>query len=209
MEYIKKQDDWMPGCAEPEKRMEKFFLLSIAPVLTGVKPAALVSFRHCCKEAWQRRSAELCRMTRLKVWKLDVEQETFSVLVYHPGRLKKQLQAAGAKKVLGRYGYPERSDLKTQLNCLRNRFSFCGFPHEIGVFLGYPPADVEGFIRHNGQYYLCCRYWKVYRNEQEAHSMFRSIDEARALAFRLIMAQIPISTALQVLILYQKRRKTL
>ena len=34
------------------------------------------------------------------------------------------------------------------------------FPHEIGLFLGYPPEDVEGFIQEpNGQKYT--GIWKV------------------------------------------------
>ena len=33
---------------------------------------------------------------------------------------------------------------------LRERFSSPEFPHEIGLFLGYPKKDVEGFVRTPG-----------------------------------------------------------
>ena len=36
------------------------------------------------------------------------------------------------------------------------------FPHEIGVFLGYPLEDVVGFIRHRGKCFTCCGCWKSY-----------------------------------------------
>lgn len=46
------------------------------------------------------------------------------------------------------------------------------FPHEIGLFLGYPPADVAGFIRHRGQKFSLSGYWKVYGEEAEARALF-------------------------------------
>ena len=46
------------------------------------------------------------------------------------------------------------------------------FPHEIGLFLGYPPEDVKGFIENKGRNFLMCAYWKEYVNEQEAKKIF-------------------------------------
>jgi len=42
-------------------------------------------------------------------------------------------------------------DLQTVLNALIERVvRTLGFPHEIGVFLGYPLEDVMGFISNKG-----------------------------------------------------------
>ena len=50
------------------------------------------------------------------------------------------------------------------LNQLADRLCCEGeFPHEIGVFLGYPLADVIGFIENRGKNFTACGYWKVYR----------------------------------------------
>ena len=46
------------------------------------------------------------------------------------------------------------------------------FPHEIGLFLGYPPHDVEGFIRYGGQNFRQCGFWKVYDNEKAVMHLF-------------------------------------
>ena len=46
-----------------------------------------------------------------------------------------------------------------------------GFPHEIGLFLGYPPADVDGFIHRHDE----CRLvgaWKVYSDVDRARLTF-------------------------------------
>lgn len=46
------------------------------------------------------------------------------------------------------------------------------FPHEIGIVLGYPPEDIEGFKRYKGRNFKCCGYWKVYGNAERAQKMF-------------------------------------
>ncbi len=46
------------------------------------------------------------------------------------------------------------------------------FPHEIGFFLGYPPADVMGFVQNHGRSYLAVGAWKVYANKDDALRTF-------------------------------------
>ena len=46
------------------------------------------------------------------------------------------------------------------------------FPHEIGVFLGYPLADVIGFIQNRGKSFTTCGYWKVYTDPTAAQAEF-------------------------------------
>ena len=35
------------------------------------------------------------------------------------------------------------------------------FPHEIGLFLGYPPEDVDAFIKNGAAGEKCIGMWKV------------------------------------------------
>mgnify|MGYP000215834437 CR=1 FL=1 len=53
------------------------------------------------------------------------------------------------------------------------------FPHEMGVLLGYPPEDVEGFIIYEGKNSLCEGYWKVYAEPQKKLRLFAQYDKAR------------------------------
>ena len=46
------------------------------------------------------------------------------------------------------------------------------FPHEIGLFLGYPPDDVEGFIHYGPKHSKCVGDWRVYGNEEQAKRLF-------------------------------------
>lgn len=46
------------------------------------------------------------------------------------------------------------------------------FPHEIGLFLGYPLGDVIGFIANQGKNCLCCGMWKSYTDKAAAQKLF-------------------------------------
>jgi hypothetical protein len=45
------------------------------------------------------------------------------------------------------------------------------FPHEVGLFLGYPPADVEGFM-HRKHACKLSGIWKVYDDVEGASRQF-------------------------------------
>ena len=48
------------------------------------------------------------------------------------------------------------------------------FPHEIGLFLGYPPVDVKGFMENPRQGVKCVGFWKVYGDQEKAERTFSS-----------------------------------
>ena len=63
---------------------------------------------------------------------------------------------------------------------LRKRFATDdGFPHEIGLFLGYPLGDVMGYIENAGRNSKCSGCWKVYCNECEAMKLFAKFDKCK------------------------------
>ena len=59
------------------------------------------------------------------------------------------------------------------------------FPHEIGLFLGYPLGDVIGFIKNAGQNCKCVGCWKVYCNECEAIKAFARFKKCTSVYVRL------------------------
>jgi hypothetical protein len=66
------------------------------------------------------------------------------------------------------------------------------FPHEIGLFLGYPLEDVVGFIENSGQNCICTGCWKVYHNEDEARKLFERYDKCTKVYMRLFAEGKPI-----------------
>ncbi|MBE5778844.1 MAG: DUF3793 family protein [Clostridiales bacterium] len=94
------------------------------------------------------------------------------IYVYRPALLEKDLSKAAAGALLHSCGYRCKS-ANHCVRCLRERCSKSGedFPHEIGLFLSYPPTDVYGFIHHRNK----ARYsgaWKVYGNVAQARKTF-------------------------------------
>ena len=80
------------------------------------------------------------------------------------------------------------------LNYLRTRLQAQdGFPHEIGIFLDYPLADVIGFIENAGQNCLCTGCWKAYTNQCEAQRTFALYKKCRDVYGRCYARGFPLS----------------
>jgi hypothetical protein len=66
------------------------------------------------------------------------------------------------------------------------------FPHEMGLLLGYPTEDVEGFITHRGDDCLCVGYWKVYANKERKLKIFESFEKSKERLIQLLSYGISI-----------------
>lgn len=89
--------------------------------------------------------------------------------VYHRDGLRKMLFDEDVRNFLYQCGYRYGS-VSEAIGQLKKRMSG-EFPHEIGVFLGYPLCDVCGFMR-DPDGCLFCGVWKVYDNEEQAKRTF-------------------------------------
>lgn len=120
------------------------------------------------------------------------------LLLYRRDLLSERLKEASAAQILQSCGYPAHAPVEEQLDLLEQRFSSGSgaFPHEIGLFLGYPASDVAGFIRNKGEGCLFCGYWKVYSKPEEAKNCFALYDQCRAYLFRCLKEGKSISTLL-------------
>ena len=77
-------------------------------------------------------------------------------------------------------GYPSNYNLDEYLNILIDKLNSDNFPHEIGIFLGYPLKDVVGFMGY-GKYKFCkTRYWKVYGDESVSDAVYNKFISDRA-----------------------------
>ena len=90
------------------------------------------------------------------------------------------------RAMLARAGYPVDGTPEEQLELLAQRLAGGEFPHEVGLFLGYPPEDVAAFCRHRGRDFKVCGCWKVYCDVEGALRCFRRYRRCReALCRRL------------------------
>lgn len=104
----------------------------------------------------------------LRALPLRIREYSALVYLYRPSRLKKDLEDPAAIKILQDHGYSCYGKCLPKL-IERVRASE-EFPHEIGLFLGYPPEDVQGFLDHRPC--KCSGCWKVYGDENKAKKTF-------------------------------------
>ncbi len=176
--------------------VESMFLYSTAPVIRRAKPAVLFRMGQQYMPAFRQRQNALCRATNLKVMEMSSSEKSVLLFVYEEANLEKALRKNLAVQILHAYGYiPDEQSLSAMLAYLKGRLQDESFPHEIGLFLGYPPDDVQSFIANGGQNCMLCRYWKVYHNLERAQETFRRIDEAQSYALHLLDAPLPLHVA--------------
>lgn len=158
-----------------------------APALAGLKCANMVS----CPNT-EEINRELDAMARELSDKniffriLYQDRERMLVLVYRYRALQDRLADTGCREFLQEFGY-ESFELEEVFDRLQMRMGADKgqFPHEIGVFLGYPLEDIRGFIQNRGRNGLCCGEWKVYHEPEKAQKTFAKLKKCRDVYWRL------------------------
>lgn len=149
-----------------------------APVLLGCKRGALftVAFQDA-RELYallHSQSSHLC--TEI----LRRQGERLLVLFYNRQMLEDTLREQEVQQILSELGYPR--EMKQALLFLKKRICMQPeFPHEVGLFLGYPAEDAAGFVRHGGEHCKLCGTWKVYGDVERAQSRFAMYESCRSL----------------------------
>ena len=132
-----------------------------APTLAGLKTANLFPCRFVCKKRLRANIREFNRTLSHKGIRLiPVRIGENSALLY----LYRQL--------LQRFGYKDLTPCGCITELIKRLKDNGEFPHEIGLFLGYPPEDVEGFEENGGACCKCVGCWKVYGDECLAKKKF-------------------------------------
>ena len=170
------------------KDFEKMLADYCAPTLAGKKPASLVSFdkNELDLEKWFSYYQPGMKKRGIYFFELCDCGNRKLVLIYHREFLIKTLEEPNIRSYLYGCGYAN-TELENQLCYLAERVQQCReFPHEIGLFLGYPVADVLGFIQNNGRNYKLSGQWKVYSDEKKAKRLFEHYAFCKQIFYELI-----------------------
>ena len=110
---------------------------------------------------------------------LREDTETALIYVYRPDTMVRELSRPEIISFLVSTGY-QAGTIDQMLEQLRSRLHGSEeFPHEIGVFLGYPLNDVLGFIKNHGSNCKGMGDWKVYGDLGEAQKTFAKFKKCR------------------------------
>ncbi len=175
---------------------EETLVRHCSPTLAGIKTGSLFG---CCFSSREELVSELRRFNAmlcgkgLRVVSLQYKNGRALIYIYRPAQLSRDLGGELSCELLKSHGYScgscERciSELVTRLK------NSDEFPHEIGLFLGYPPEDVSGFIEHKAQGCKCVGTWKVYGDEAKAERTFARYKKCTELYLRQLHRGFPIT----------------
>lgn len=154
---------------------EDLLIKHCSPTLAGIKTGNLFSCAYTSIEVTENAVQKYNNIfipRGVKIQPLKYEKGRVLIYVYRPSRLKKDLSNKYTAKLLQQQGYKTFTLESCILNLILRINSQSEFPHEIGLFLGYPPEDVHGFILNKGNYCKLTGCWKVYGNEEKAEKLF-------------------------------------
>ncbi len=163
--------------------LEEAIISSCAPVLVGIKPANLFSVKtdnypnldeeiNTLNDIFMHNGMILYKVNRCDNYAL--------IFIFRPSLLMHYIFKNKVSVFLSEIGYNMNASLKEVLQTLFNKI-VCEkeFPHEIGIFLGYPLEDIEGFVKHQGKNCKMFGYWKVYGDEHKARTLFTEYDRCK------------------------------
>ena len=160
-------------------QVETKMALQCAPVIKGIKISNLLIVSSCDEAA----VCVILKRTGLVHYRLLRQDNKTTFLIFRIPRLTAYLQDPDVQCILKANGYEDLS-LGGILRTFQYRYQTYmnqgeGFPHEMGLLLGYPIEDVIGFIEQRGKNYLYSGYWKVYRDVTAKKRIFAQYENAK------------------------------
>lgn len=155
---------------------EELIIKCCAPTLAGLKLGSIFCLGNYCKDMGRelKRCVDILKSKGLEVKGTKGCKGQRLIYVYRPEELKSMVSEKCNACLLNSFGY-NTNDTNETVKYLLDKIRYQEeFPHEIGLFLGYPPEDVIGYIENNGKNFLISGMWKVYNNEDRAKKCFNS-----------------------------------
>ena len=187
-----------------KKDVELQLALQCAPVITGIKVSNLfIIDKNKVDEVYN-----IIDETDISAYFLYEDAAKANILLYRKNELQQYLFQKENRQFVRKLGY-DSVYIDELLPEFAIRFSMYqttqeDFPHEMGILLGYPVEDVEGFISNNGKNELYTGYWKVYDNLPEKLVLFNYYEAAREHFICLLAKGMDMSS---ILMMYNRARK--
>lgn len=156
--------------------LEELIIEQCSPTLAGLKTGNLFSVSVGDETSMICEIRELNRCLKekgLRIVYLRKTAGTALIYMYRPDYLKRDFNDQIARDLLEERGYRYSRPESCVKRLVARLKEGAGFPHEIGLFLGYPPSDVVCFMKSPCEGVQCCGCWKAYSNPESAQETFR------------------------------------
>lgn len=156
----------------------------------GIKAASLFSIKRECARCMGKYIKHF-KGRGVNFFILRHTVDRVLLYVYNCAQMEKILSDKDNKEFLGARGY-DYDDIGGALKTLKEHMSYEEFPHEVGIFLGYPLDDVKGFIAHPNDDVQLVGYWKVYSDAERKKNIFARYDKCTENIVKKLTEGIPL-----------------
>lgn len=167
----------------------KRILEMIGPVILGSKPAEIVNIPGSKED-------KKIKLSQIQSFFSDCCKITYRIITTHDGgkrvlfinekSMDKVLDNKRSINFLKFMGYAQNYELNNYMDELVNRLHSEEFPHEIGVFLGYPLKDVLGFMGYGNKELVEIRNWRIYGEKEASYKVYNSFLRDKAIMKEMV-----------------------
>lgn len=179
--------------------LASFLAYETAELMDGVKPANLVNIsdrpQPCGRNLfrlWKAHGEGLLQTAGLSLKILRETSGNVLLFIYRPDLLEALVARPPVQALLRQAGYQQTTETERLLAELRPRMDAGAFPHEIGLFLGYPPKDVAAFMGLVQLPFACQGPWKIFGRPEKS---LRVAESHRASRSRMVQRLATASSA--------------
>ncbi len=175
---------------------DKYLVEQCSPTLAGIKTGSLFSVYNVEGVDPRQEIRKLNKILTpkgLRAVPVRYTEKYTLIYLYRPDYLDRDLRSPGALRILKDKGYKCGNADNCVVQLVNHLKQDEDFPHEIGLFLGYPPSDVKGFMENPMSGVKCIGCWKVYSNKKKAEKTFKKYKKCTEIYRREIDEGIPLA----------------
>lgn len=161
----------------------------LGPVILGSKPSEIlnISSKDSLKDEKISQIKNFFKnCIKISYKFINIKDGSIRILFINKNCLEKILDNKKHINFLKFLGYPSYQNVDKYIDILVYKLHSNEFPHEIGIFLGYPLKDVVGFMGY-GNYKFCeTKGWKIYGDPKDSYDTYNRFLEDKLRVKNLI-----------------------
>ena len=167
----------------------KWLIEVLGPVILGSKPAEILnlSSKDMNKESKLNDiKSFFSNCSKLSYKIINIRDGGIRLVFINKDALSITLNNKKCLNFLKFIGYPSNYDLDEYLNILIDKLNSDNFPHEIGIFLGYPLKDVVGFMGYGKNELVEVKNWRIYGDKEISYEVYNNFMRDKAIMKEMI-----------------------
>ena len=167
----------------------KRILEMLGAVILGSKPAEIINVPG-------RKEDKKIKLSQIEAFFSNCSRITYRIITTHDGgkrvlfinekSMEKVLVNKRCINFLKFVGYSSDYELNDYMDELVFRLQSEEFPHEIGVFLGYPLKDVLGFMGYGKNELVEVKNWRIYGDKEISYEVYNNFMRDKAIMKEMI-----------------------